>query len=92
MTLLIKIENAEASYNGDMNSWTVYCNDAEGRQYYRTDLKLALHVANDLAKKVNERGTINADLWACHVPYGSEAWEIEGCEQRQIEDERFGYC
>jgi hypothetical protein len=90
--MLIKIENAEAYLNESGMDWSVTCCDSVGRQYYRTDLKLELHVAIDLAKKVNERGIINADLWACHVPYGSDAWLLDGYEERQIEDERFGYC
>lgn len=43
------------------------------------------------AKKVADKGEINLDLWSCRTPYGSSAWWIDGMEERQIEDERFGY-
>lgn len=90
--MMTKIKNAHCFFDQEIGGWTVSCDDAEGRQYYRTDLKLSMCIASGLARKINERGTINADLWQCHVPYGSVAWELEGHEQRQIEDERYGYC
>jgi hypothetical protein len=87
----IKIENAEPYLNADATSWTVTCNDAQGREYYLADATLELINARALAAKVNAKGQINVDLWLCHVPYGTSAWLLDGCEQRQIEDERFGY-
>ena len=88
----IKIKNAAQYLNADCNTWTVTCNDAHGREYYLADAALALFAAKDLAAKVNIKGEINADLWICHVPYGTDAWLLDGCEDRQIEDERFEYC
>ena len=37
-------------------------------------------------------GSIDPDLWNCYTPYGTNAWLLDGHEERQIEDERFGYC
>ena len=88
----VKIADAEAYLNESGMDWTVTCGDNVGRQYYLRGAKMSRFMARALADKVNAKGEINADLWICYVPYGSVAWEIEGHEQRQIEDERFGYC
>lgn len=86
----ITVKNAEA-YLAD-GKWTVTCADAQGRQYYLINAGLSKCIAEGLAVKVNARGAINADLWNCYVPYGTDAWLLDGCEERQIEDERFGFC
>lgn len=88
----VKIQNARPYLNESNTDWTITCNDSVGRQYYLEDATMSLFMARALAAKVNARGEINMDLWICHVPYGSEAWLLDGHELRQIEDERFGYC
>lgn len=88
----VKIKNAEAYLNESGMDWTITCSDSVGRQYYLKDATMSRFMARALAAKVDAKGEINMDLWICHVPYGSVAWELEGHEQRQIEDERFGYC
>jgi len=68
--------------------------DAQGREYVLLDSNGAFvtfnraTTARRFESTVAAKGKINADLWACRVPYGTEAWLIDGEEQRQIEDER----
>ena len=88
----VKIENAYPVRNEADSGFTVMALDADGRQYYLQDIAVAFDRADRLADKVKERAFINLDLWFCHVPYGTTAWLLDGMEQRQIEDERFGYC
>lgn len=88
----VKIKNAAQYLNADGKAWTVTCNDDQGREYYLADATLTLFNARSLAAKVNDKGEINIDLWICNVPYGTDAWLLDGCEDRQIEDERFEYC
>jgi hypothetical protein len=88
----VKTSNAAPCLNPNGTNWTIACSDAQGRQYWLADATLPLINARALAAKVNAKGEINADLWLCHVPYGTDAWLLDGHEDRQIEDERFGYC
>jgi len=53
---------------------------------------LPLWSAEALLAKVKARGSVDVNLWICHAPYGTDAWLLDGNEERQIEDERFGYC
>jgi len=41
-----------------------------------------------LAQKVNKCGEINNQFWACYVPYGSTAWDIEGHEYDLVQREK----
>jgi hypothetical protein len=91
---LAQITRATAIFDGD--GWTVEACDKDGRIFCRCNpdaspLHMSKAIASGLAAKVKERGNINLAYWSCHVPYGSAAWLLDGCEQRQIEDERDGY-
>jgi hypothetical protein len=73
--------------------FAVVAYDAQGREY--TLLEPMFERATDarrLEAVVAAAGVIDADQWACRAPYGTEAWLIDGCEQRQIEDEREGWA
>jgi len=87
----IKIKEAQVIFDEIHKGFSVMATDAAGRQYYLQDAPLPYTKADRLTKRVEQRGAINPDLWVCHIPYGSQAWLIDGMEQRQIEDERFGY-
>lgn len=87
----IAIKTVQLVYNDIAGGWILMTTDGAGREYYLRDAVLPYAKACMLEKKVNQRGTINPDLWDCHTPYGTRAWLIDGMEQRQIEDERFGY-
>lgn len=88
----IAITSAQICATHDGQAYTILANDKDGRQYYLTDDALPFHRAMNLLKRVKLAGEINANLWDCHVPYGTAAWLLDGMEERQIEDERFGYC
>jgi hypothetical protein len=92
---LAQITTATAFFDDD--GWAVEARDKDGRIFYRSNpdaspLHMSKAIASGLAAKVKERGNINLAYWSCHVPYGSAAWLLDGYEQRQIEDERDGYC
>lgn len=99
MTTRIKIAAADVTFFEDRDGqslWLVQASDADGREYTLGDEKfplrpLPLHVAQRVAEKVKAAGDIDENLWSCRVPYGTNAWLIDGMEERQIADERFGY-
>jgi len=90
MTYLAPITDA-AVYHLEAG-WTIQAHDAEGREYYLANVALPLWSAESLLAKVKARGSVDVNLWLCHAPYGTDAWLLDGNEERQIEDERFGYC
>ena len=71
--------------------------DAQGREYTLLTPEGVIRTfsrateARRFEAKVAAKGEINANLWSCRAPYGTEAWLIDGEEQRQIEDERWGW-
>lgn len=85
----IKIKRVQVAQSGIDGAWSVMATDAAGREYYFEPMPYRKAVT--LAERVEKRGAINPDLWDCHIPYGTLAWLTDGMEQRQIEDERFGY-
>lgn len=87
----IKIKTAEPICTQDGNGFTIMAADADGRQYFLENVAVSYIRAWRLADKIKECGAINPDLWFCHVPYGTDAWMLDGMEARQIEDERYGY-
>jgi hypothetical protein len=82
----------------DARSYLVMASDKHGYEYTllneEGDLRhLSFFKANMIVDKIKANGNvINPDYWACHAPYGTEAWLLDGMEERQMEDERFGYC
>ena len=88
----IAITNAQVYVTHDGQGYTILANDKDGRRYYLADVELPLGRAMHLLERVKLAGKINIDLWHCEVPYGTAAWLLDGMEERQIEDERFGYC
>ena len=76
--------------------WVVQAWDAKGREYTLGDATypirpLSFDRATAVVEKVKIAGKINRDLWSMRVPYGTDAWLEDGMEDRQIEDEKFGY-
>jgi hypothetical protein len=75
----------------------ILATDADGREYTLLDphsgrpLDVPTFIGLVIARDATEAGEIEAERWACRIPYGSNAWLIEGCEDRQIEDERWGW-
>lgn len=88
----VKITPNSARFAATYDDYTfdVTCTDRQGRQYWREVHSKDLDAMDRLAQKVNKCGEINNQLWACYVPYGSTAWDIEGHEydlvQREKED------
>lgn len=95
MTHFINIIRTDISDIGDGTD-CIMAYDSEGREYTLLtpdgDIRTFAYArdARRLEAKVAAKGQINADLWACRAPYGTLAWLIDGEEQRQIEDERWG--
>ena len=76
--------------------WVVQAWDAKGREYTLGDATypirpLPFERAAAVVKRVKLAGKINPDLWSMRAPYGTDAWLEDGMEDRQIEDEKFGY-
>lgn len=89
MTYLVPITDATV-YHLEAG-WTVQAYDAQGREYTLANVALPLWSAEALLAKVKARGSVDVDLWLCRAPYGTDAWLLDGCEDRWIEDERSGY-
>ena len=76
----------------------ITANDRYGREYSLLDgdngYRVMSYVKSEMViDKIKAAGSmISMDHWAVHIPYGTEAWLMDGMEERQIEDERFGYC
>jgi len=85
----VKIKMVQVGGGERVSDFVVMATDSAGRQYYFEPLPYRKAVI--LAERVEQRGSINPELWDRHIPYGTVAWLIDGMEQRQIEDERFGY-
>ena len=87
----IKVDYAQVTMDfGDR--WVVMVSDEQGREYSRSDVNFIEHDnAVAFRDRIKERGYLNAELWDCRVPYGTEAWLSDGMEQRTIEDERHGF-
>ena len=91
------LTNAYAAFFED-DRWVVQGADADGREYTLLDADngirlLAGHEAQAVVVKIKQAGLrINSIFWSVRAPYGTRAWLIDGMEERQIEDECFGYC
>ena len=83
---------------GPHSGFTVMAKDAQGREYILSDGEgfprvMSYCIADGLVSEIKARGyTINPDYWGVRTPYGTEAWLLDGMEERTIEDERFGFC
>lgn len=86
-----EINDARICYNGDETGFTVIAYDKDGRRFDLIGAAFSYDRAEKLAAKVKDRGSIDPNLWNCYAPYGTDAWMLDGMEERQIEDERFGY-
>jgi hypothetical protein len=71
--------------------------DAQGREYILLSADSGFVTfqspldARRLVEKIKAKGLIDPAYWTCRAPYGSLAWDIDGEEERQIEDERNGW-
>jgi len=76
----------------------IMANDQDGREYVLLDSagdhRVMSYVKADMVvDKIKAAGhMVCLEHWDVRAPYGTQAWLIDGMEQRQIEDERFGYC
>lgn len=92
----ITLTHARAAFFED-DHWVVTGSDADGREYTLLDESngirlLAHHEAQLVVAKIDRaRKRINAMFWSVRAPYGTNAWLIDGMEERQIEDERMGW-
>lgn len=80
MKIKIAKDSARTASTYDNETFDVTCSDREGRQYWREVHSKNWEAMLRLAGKVNECGEIDSQYWTCHVPYGSLAWELDGCE------------
>ena len=83
-----------ASHSG----FGIMANDRFGYEYvlidsdgdYRT---MSYVKADMIVDKIKAAGNmVSPEHWSVRAPYGTEAWLMDGMEDRQLEDERFGYC
>lgn len=75
----------------------VTCADDLGRQYTHEACfsEADRWKAKTLVCRVRDAGKIDLSRWDCYIPYGSEAWIIEGYEVTLMDDEeRYhrGFC
>lgn len=76
----------------------IMANDSDGREYVLLDSdgdhRVMSYVKADMVvDRIKAAGhMVSSEHWDVRAPYGTQAWLIDGMEQRQIEDERFGYC
>jgi hypothetical protein len=75
----------------------IMANDRDGREYVLLDSDgghrvMSYVCADKVVGKIKAAGhVVSVEHWDVRAPYGTQAWLIDGMEQRQIEDERFGY-
>jgi len=75
----------------------IMAHDSDGREYVLLDsdgdYRVMSYVKADMVvDRIKAAGhMISLEHWSVRTPYGTQAWLIDGMEQRQIEDERFGY-
>lgn len=85
---------ADCTVEGDALRFHVIGHDAQGREYVHEatwERFLSAHVAEKIVNRVKAAGlVINLAHWDCRAPYGTEAWLIDGIEERAIEDEKAG--
>lgn len=76
----------------DHSMFWVVGSDADGREYTRfaEDADLCQERIDTLAKRNNVIDRDELAEWDVRAPYGTRAWEFDGCEEREIEDERDG--
>jgi wobble nucleotide-excising tRNase len=92
----IKITHTDIS-SLEADAYVIMAYDAQGREYtlltpegdFCTFDRAT--TARRFEAKVAAKGAINADLWTCRAPYGTEAWLADGMELRAIEDEQAGW-
>lgn len=66
--------------------------DGAGREYCHVRMDLTRHQAYRLVNNLTAAGgKVDIQHWHVRTPYGTQAWLEDGCEQREIEDERFGW-
>lgn len=82
---LVKITSAQVEEIAD-DLFAVTASDADGRHYtherhFDAKTEASAYVKACLLRaKVAASGEINAERWDCYIPYGSDAWDIDGME------------
>jgi hypothetical protein len=83
-----------ASHSG----FGIMANDRFGYEYVLIDsdgdYRVMSYVKADMmVDNIKAAGNmVSPEHWSVRAPYGAEAWLMDGIENRQLEDERFGYC
>jgi hypothetical protein len=96
--MTITLKHVGVAHTGEGDTWTVTGSDKYGYEYticdeYHAFRALPFRAALKLVEAIKAAGcVINENHWLCRAPYGTEAWLMDGMEERDIEDERFGYC
>lgn len=92
-----RLEKVKILFVEEGPGFIVIGHDAAGREYTLLDeagdYRMMSYVAADMVidRIKAAGGIISLEHWSCRAPYGTNAWLIDGMEERQIEDERFGY-
>lgn len=82
---MIDIVEVSVQYHDEI--YYVRAHDADGREYTHHHLFTEAPKAFALLYRVLEACRINPEHWHCRVPYGTDAWLIDGMEVTLMDDE-----
>lgn len=94
----VRIEFVEAGEIAQHAGFIIMASDRDGYEYVLSDgdgwPRVMSYVKSDMVVSDIKRADcmINPEHWGIRAPYGTRAWMLDGMEEREIEDERFGYC
>jgi len=87
----VKLTVVGISQHPRTGMWMVEGADAQGRAYTHTQAFKYRQGADILMLRIERAGLIiNDEHWDMRVPYGTNAWLIDGYEAKQIQDEKDG--
>lgn len=92
----MKVKLKSVNIEPEAEGFVVSGSDQDGRKYWLAEggslLVLGYAEAAEIVRDIKDWGFLIDDAeWLVHAPYGTEAWLLDGQEQRQIEDEAFGF-
>lgn len=95
----VQVKNVRAFFveHASHSGFGIMASDRFGYEYVLADshgdFRVMSYVKADMIiDKIKAAGNmVSPDHWLVRAPYGTEAWLMDGMEDRQIEDERFGY-
>ena len=94
---MIQILCPRIEFFPEYKGFSIMGTDKQGREYVLSDgdgfVRVMSYTKADMVMDAIKAAgyMINPEHWGVRAPYGTEAWLLEGMEERQIEDERFGY-